>query len=79
MSGTYSVENIVRVFDDTTGYYFEVGLDDDGLDLITIRGGESIKSPDFVSPGMLTDQARLVGKALIEIADKIDAMKEATN
>lgn len=33
----FSLENVVRIYDDTTGDYLEIGPDMDALDLIEIR------------------------------------------
>jgi hypothetical protein len=75
----YSVEKITRVFNDSTGYYYEVGSDSDGLDLIAIRWGDSIKDPEGECPAMDATQARLLGEALIAAADYANAIaaKEA--
>lgn len=60
--GKFSMTNVFRIYNDSTGDHLEIGEDRDGLDLVEIRhysGKEVIQS--IV---MEVDQAALVHRAL---------------
>jgi hypothetical protein len=72
----YTQENVIRIWDDDTGYCIEVGEDSDGLSLLCLRWGESPKNWDGESHGMDAEQARLVGEALIRFAKEKESKGE---
>lgn len=67
---TFSVENFTRVYDDSTGYYVEVRPDADAGDLVQIDASEQGQSAPLMMP---PEQARLLAKALVRVADGLEA------
>ena len=61
----YTLEQFWRVYDDGCGQFVEVREDRDGLGLV-----EVVQEKQIVT--MTTEQARLVVKALTEMADYLD-------
>lgn len=72
MSGRFTVENVRRIYDDTTGDYVEVKPDADGLDLVEIRSMNGNEKEEYGRLTLLPDQARLVAKALNLLANELD-------
>jgi len=68
---TFTTELSLRVYDDKDGEFIQVSPDRDGLDLVRIFCNEN--KAEFV---MLPEMARLVGKALIRVADDIESTQK---
>lgn len=67
----YSLETLYRVYDDKTGFYWEVRPDADGLDLVEIAYYEEDRVfKDIIIPPAA---ARLVAEAILKLADNLEA------
>ena len=73
----YSLEMVMRVYDDTNGCYYEVSPDADALDLVSM-GYSDGDGPAAHVWAMPPAMARLVAAALVKVADSIEA-KEPTD
>lgn len=72
MSNGHTLEKIMRVYNDDHGDYVEVREDSDGLQLIEIQQSENKQRVV-----MTIEQARLVCKAVEEVAQFIETREKS--
>jgi hypothetical protein len=73
--GNYSTETVIKIYDDTSGGYIQVGPDTDGLDLVDITCVESYakSQKDWISlPWMDKEQAVLLAKAILKLYGSVE-------
>lgn len=69
----FTSENIIKVYDDSSGEYVYVGPDADGLDCCEIRSVDekgNIYGNGAARITMQPEQAVLVAKAILQLYDK---------
>lgn len=68
----YTVEKILRVYNNSDGWYYEIRPDTDGCDGVEIRYSDGDDKINSVAM-MPRDCARHLAKAIQEVADDIEA------
>jgi hypothetical protein len=63
MTTPHSIERFIRIYNDDTGDYFQVGPDSDGLELVELQDS-SAPNLRFAMPQYM---AVLVAKAILEL------------
>lgn len=69
----FTLEKRMRIHDDESGSYIDIREDADGLDLIEIVQSSGPDAADVQVVTMPLEQARLVSRALAEVADHVAA------